>query len=257
MQVGALVGVDAAHRLAHGAVEGGVGFRIDPLGGDFGAVEERRADQAATLLLRERDMRLGQGGGVELALHQRGEPVARAVGRAAEFYLLAAQKTFEHVQRDVVGAEIERHADGAVGELLRGIDRRIGRDHERRIGDDGAAAELAASRARVLHAAIVAPLAGVIHVRLALLEQLAVAGEGIDAFGARHVRFDLLLHSLLAVGPLDQKPFLLEQPLVIGDELGQPLERRRRFQNELLHGLAPGVGVEQRGRRRRMLLARS
>src|SRR5262249_39719124 len=113
----------------------------------------------------------------------------------------------------------------------------------------GAAAELAAARARVLYAAIVAPLAGVIHVRLALLEQLAVAGEGIDVLGAGDVRFDLFLHPLLAVGPFDQKPFLLEKSLVIGDELGQSLEWRRRFQDELLHGLAPGVLGEPRGRR--------
>ena len=35
-----------------------------------------------------------------------------------------------HVQGDVVGAEIERHGDRLVGELLRREDRRIRRDHQ-------------------------------------------------------------------------------------------------------------------------------
>src|SRR5262249_59619273 len=89
---------------------------------------------------------------------------------------------------------------------------------------------------RVLHPAVIAPFAGVIHVRLALLEQLAVTGEGVDPFRAGHVGLDSFLHPLLAVGPLDQDPFFLEQPLVIGDELGQSLERRRGLQDELFHG---------------------
>src|SRR5262249_13533848 len=46
----------------------------------------------------------------------------------------------------------------------------------------------------------------------------------------------------LAVGPLDQEPFFLEQSLVIGDELRQSLERRRGLQDELFHGIAPGLG---------------
>src|SRR5262249_21417953 len=128
-----------------------------------------------------------------------------------------------------------------------------GRHPQRRVGDDRAAAEVAAARARVLHAAIIAPLAGVIHVRLALLEQVAVGGEGIDALGAGDVGLDLLLHALLAVGPLDLESFLREQPLVIGDELGQSLERRRRFQDELLHGLAPGMDAPTGGASRRVV----
>src|SRR5262249_29734445 len=41
--------------------------------------------------------------------------------------------------------------------------------------------------------------------------------------------------SLLTVGPLDLEAFLGEQALVMGDELRQPLERRRRFQDESFH----------------------
>src|SRR5262249_15582568 len=103
--------------------------------------------------------------------------------------------------------------------------------------------ELAAAGARVLHPAVIAPFAGVIHVRLALLEQLAVAGEGIDTFRADHVGLDFFLHPLFAVGPLDQEPFLLEQSLVIGDELRQPLERRWGLQDELFHGLGSEAWV--------------
>src|SRR5262249_40610352 len=94
-----------------------------------------------------------------------------------------------------------------------------------------------AAGAGILHTAVIAPLAGVVHVRLALLEQPAVAGERIDPFRVGHVGLDLFLDPLLAVGPLDHDPFFLEQSLVIGDELSQSLERRRGLQDELFHGL--------------------
>ncbi len=81
------------------------------------------------------------------------------------------------MQREIVGAEVERHADAAVGELLGGVDRRVRAHHDRREGDDAAAAELPAADLGVLDATVVAPLAGVVHVGLALLEQAAMAGE--------------------------------------------------------------------------------
>ena len=46
VHVGGLVGVDPAHRLAHRAIEGRVGFGVDPVGGDLGAVMEGRADDS-------------------------------------------------------------------------------------------------------------------------------------------------------------------------------------------------------------------
>src|SRR6516165_4174670 len=53
---------------------------------------------------------------------------------------------------------------------------------------------------------------------------------------------------LLAVGPLDLDAFLLEQPLVVGDQFRQSLEGGGRFQNQILeHASAPRV----RRRRRR------
>ena len=122
--------------------------------------------------------------------HQRIEAIARAVGCAAQLDHVARHETFEHVQRDVMGAEIKRHADDAVGELLRRIDRRIRRaprsPNKRRWRGGRAAGCLAG----VLHAAVIAPFAGVVHVGLALLEELAVAGERIDAFRRRHIGFE-------------------------------------------------------------------
>ena len=123
MQVGALVDVDAPHRRADGAIERGVGVRIDAIGRDLGAVKQGGADEPAPLLLRERDVRLGQRGRLDLAAHQRIEPIARAVRGAAQLDHLARQESFQHVQGDVVGAEIERHADGPIGKLLRCVDR--------------------------------------------------------------------------------------------------------------------------------------
>src|SRR5262249_16336897 len=106
--------------------------------------------------------------------------------------------------------------------------------------------------------AVVTPFAGVVHVRLALLEQLAVASEGVDPFRARHVSLNFFLDPLLAVGPLDQDPFFLEQSLVIGDELRQSLERRRGLQDELFHELGSEAwasasrGAQRLGARRRL-----
>jgi hypothetical protein len=139
------------------------------------------------------------------------------------------------MQRDVMSAEIERHADGTVGELLRRINRRIGPHHDGGISDDGAAAELSAALAGVLDAAVIAPFAGVIHVGLALFEKLAVTGERIDALRRRHAGLDLLLDAGLAVGPLDFKALLREQAVVVSDQFRQALERRCGFEDKLFH----------------------
>jgi hypothetical protein len=91
--------------------------------------------------------------------------------------------------------------------------------------DDGAATDLPAADAGVLYAAIVSPFTGVVHVRLALPEQPAVAGERINPFRAGHVALDLFRAPLVAVGSFDQQSFLREQALVIRDQLRQTLER--------------------------------
>src|SRR6516225_10574544 len=91
------------------------------------------------------------------------------------------------MQHEIVRAEIERYADGAVGELLRGVDRRIRPNHDRREGNDRAPAELAAALAGILNAAVIAPFAGVVHVGLALLQQPAVADEWIETLWPRHI----------------------------------------------------------------------
>ena len=49
--------------------------------------------------------------GVDFALHQRIETIARAVRRPAQLDHFARQEAFQHVQRDIMRAEIERHAD--------------------------------------------------------------------------------------------------------------------------------------------------
>src|SRR3954468_20472313 len=60
VEIGALVGIDAPNRLAHRRIEGGVGFRIRPLGGVLGAMEKSRADCPAAFLFGECDMGLGE-----------------------------------------------------------------------------------------------------------------------------------------------------------------------------------------------------
>src|SRR2546428_8400052 len=54
---------------SHRAIEGRIGFGIDPVGRHFSAVKEGRADRAAALLLGQRNVRLGQRGRVDLTLH--------------------------------------------------------------------------------------------------------------------------------------------------------------------------------------------
>jgi hypothetical protein len=138
-----------------------------------------------------------------------------------------------------VGAGIERHPDGAAGELLGGVDGRVGPHHDRREGDDAAPADLAAADRGVLDPAVVAPFAGVVHVGLALLDQAAVAAERVDPLGARHQALGRLDAGLVAVGPFDREALAREQALVVGDQLGQALERRGRFEDEGLHPKSP------------------
>ena len=134
-----------------------------------------------------------------------------------------------------MGARIERHADAAAGKLLRGEHRRIRSHHDRRIGDDGAASDLAAARGRA-DAAIVAPLARIIHVGFALLEQGAVAHERIRALDVGQRRVGDLDAGLVTIRPFDRDAFLLEQSFPVGHQLRQPLEWRGGFQDQLLHG---------------------
>ena len=83
---------------------------------------KRLADEAAALFLRQSDIGLGEGSGLDLALHHGFETVPRAVGGATDVYQLARDKPFQHVQSEIMRAEIERHPDGAARQLLRGID---------------------------------------------------------------------------------------------------------------------------------------
>src|SRR4029077_3862475 len=95
--------------------------------------------------------------------------------------------------------------------------------------------------AGLLDAAVVAPFARVVHVGLTLFEEAAVTRERVQS--ARTGDIDhglLLLRAGVTVDPFDVEPFLLEQTLVVGDQLGQTLERGGRSTHGPLHGTPPG-----------------
>ena len=131
---------------------------------------------------------------------------------------IARQESLEQLQREVMRPEIERHADRAMRELLRRVHRRGRGNHDGAVGDDRAAAELAALDPGLLHAAVVAPLARVVHVGLALLEEPPVTGERIQSVRAGDAGFGLpLLGAGVAVGEFDGEPLTLEEALVVRD----------------------------------------
>src|SRR5215207_887907 len=99
-------------------------------------------------------------------------------------------------------AEVEWHADCLAGQLLSGEHLRIRPYHDGGVGDDAAPADLAAADLSILDAAVVAPFAGVVHVGLALLEHLAVAGERVQPLRRVHVDMRALVVAL-ALDPLD------------------------------------------------------
>ncbi len=226
LKILSLVGADSADRLAHRPVERRIGLGVDLFRGDLGAVVEGRANGAAAVLFGKADIGFGQGGGIDLARHHQLVAVARAGRSAAHPDALTRQETFEQMQGEIMRACIERHADAAVGQLLGRVNRRVRPHHDGRISDDAATADLAAADGRVLNAAVVAPFAGVVHVRLALLNQGAMACEWIGEFGVD--RFDA---GLVALGPLDRETLLGEQPFVEGHQLGQALKRRGGFKH--------------------------
>src|SRR5437899_6545998 len=130
-------------------------------------------------------------------------------------------------------AKIERHADRAIRELLRRVDRRHRRDHDGAIGDDGAATELAALDAGLLDAAVVAPFARVVHVGLTLFEEAAVTRERVQSARAGDIDHGLLLlRTGVTVDPFDVEPFLREQALAVDDERRQTVKPADRLQYE-------------------------
>src|SRR5262249_52041850 len=104
------------------------------------------------------------------------------------------------------------------------------------IADNGAAPDLPAANASRIGAAVVAPFAGVVHVGLALLEQLAMAGERIRALHVGKRGVGGLDAGFIAIGPFDSQALAGEQAFIIGHELGQSLERGGGFENELAQG---------------------
>ena len=122
---------------------------------------------------------------------------------------------------------------------MRGINRRVRRHDDGGEGHNAAPAELPAADGRVLHAAIVAPFAGIVHVGLALLEQPAVATEGVEAFRAEHVRGRVVVGAFVRIDPRDLQAFSREKTFRIGDLLRQPLERGRVLDDQRFHAQAP------------------
>lgn len=154
---------------------------------------------------------------------------------AADDDLVARQEALEHVQGEIVRAEIERDADLPVGKLLRGVNGRIRPHRNRRESYDAAAAELTAANAGVLHTAVVAPLAGIVHVGPALLEQPAVAAEGVEPLRAEHVGAGVAVGPVVGIDPPNLKSFARKQALCVGDQLRQPLERSGVLHDQRFH----------------------
>ena len=71
------------------------------------------------------------------------------------------------------------------------------------ITDDGAPPDLPAAFRGVLHAAVVAPFAGVVHIGLPEFQEPPVAREGVLALLRGDARVDLFLDALFAVRPGD------------------------------------------------------
>ena len=107
----------------------------------------------------------------------------------------------------------------------------------------GTSTHLAAADIRRFNARVIAPFASVVKVSLARFHHAPMACIARSIFMMRDVQLRALIETLLAVHPLDSKPFLLEQTLVVGHELGQSLKRSSGFQSQCLHTFSPwGIG---------------
>src|ERR1700730_1701253 len=115
------------------------------------------------------------------------------------------------------------------------------RPRERGKGDDAAAADLAAAHSAVLNPAVVPPLAGVVHVRLALLEHATMTVEWVKPLGTPNIGVCLPRYPLVHIGPFGLDALLCKQAFIAGHELRKPLKRRSRLQNELSHGGSPQI----------------
>ena len=219
-QVSALIGVDAAHGLPHRAVERCVSLGVDPIRGNFGPMIKGRANDAAAVFLRKRDIGFGQRRRGKLAVHDQIQSVARAGRCIADFDALARQKAFQHMQREIVCSGIERDAHGVIGKLLRREHGRMRGDRDGAVGHDGPASDLPAADRGGAGAAVIAPFASIVHVGFALLQQGAMADEWIGALRVGNGRVGGLNAGLVPVRPLDKDSFLLEQTLIVGHELG-------------------------------------
>ena len=71
-----------------------------------------------------------------------------------------------------------------------------------------------------------------------MLEQPAVATEGVEAFRAEHVRGRVVVGAFVRIDPRDLQAFSREKTFRIGDQLRQPLERGRVLDDQRFHAQA-------------------
>src|SRR5262249_14912656 len=186
----------------------------------------------ATLFFGECDVGLGQGRSVDGAIHEHPETIGRAVGHAAKLNHVARHETFEHLDREIVAAVEERDADLTIGELLGSLHGRVAAHHNRRVGNNGTATDLAALHLGAFDARIIAPFASVIEVGLALFELAAMTRKPRRILVAGDVHLRALVDALFAVDPFDPEALLFEQSFIIGYKFSESLEGGCRFKSD-------------------------
>jgi hypothetical protein len=72
-----------------------------------------------------------------------------------------------------------------------------------------------------------------------LLEQPAVATEGIEALRAEYCRIGISVGAFVRINPSDFEAFSREKTFCVGDQLGQSLEWGGMLDNQRFHLEAP------------------
>src|SRR5262249_34256636 len=136
------------------------------------------------------------------------------------------------LDREIVAAVEERDADLTIGELLGSLHGRVAAHHNRRVGNNGTATDLAALHLGAFDARIIAPFASVIEGGLALFElaamtrkprRILVAGEG-----DLHAPVD----PLFGVDPFHPEALLFEHAFLLRYQFSQSLEGGCRFKSD-------------------------
>src|SRR5262249_332130 len=136
------------------------------------------------------------------------------------------------LDREIVAAVEERDADLTIGELLGSLHGRVAAHHNRRVGNNGTAADLAALHLGAFDARIIAPFAGVIEVGLALFELAAMTRKPRRILVAGDVELRALVDAFFAGDSFERSPLLFEESLRLGRKVSQSLEGGRRFKSD-------------------------